>query len=953
MPYDPSFIERSPAFYSRKYTPGNIQKYLSDRYFQFALRLASVALYTEIGKKVRAGLPLSQKESFSIKKYINRIHFRATPFGLYSIVGAGNWQASMAGEKYMGNGDALSVQMVTPLQLGSVVYKDVVVANGSGYLINKEIRFLSYSKTNEGSLKWTIKSMGAPVQIKKIWSFCQQERTVAVLEAYIAKQFNSTADDAREILQILTDNQVLYFKDHSSPLNYSGQKIDSLTGTTDWLLQQFSSIHQNQLNGIVVNTFKSEHSQLSDGYLKNIDDALLCLQFLSTGDQVPGALNEFIIKFEKKYDRRLVPLLEALDPELGIGYDEAALGDVQLNEIVQHVSFQQNGLHAAPKVLWTAIHSLLLKKMQTGGNIEIFENEIKETPAVKAKAAPSMAIVFRIDNEDRVVIENVGGVTGTSLIGRFTSYPSINEVAKRIANHEVTNNPDVIFAEINCRTEEKYDKFNFRNNNYPYQLCIGYHGTNPDQISLNDIYLYYSDGEVQLFSKKLSARIIPRLSSAYNYKLNELPVYRFLCDMQFPGVKHHYTFSLKNYFPGLVYYPAIVYKKVVLEPASWEFDTKITAKFKNQPPDKAMLLLHNLIRQFNLPNQVRIMEADQYLVFDLLVDAERLFFIECLQHTTGLVILQEFNFIAGEGRHNTGLKQFIAFKYADKESYPKPPLPNLRPKVIRHLEEVNEWLYLKIYCHPNSANQIMSGHLAPLVEALVPKGLKQWFFINYYDPEYHIRFRLNFNNKYINAHVQSELAAIYKLERSGVIKKIDIQSYMPEYERYGFRQMRKAENVFYRDSEYCLYLLFNSDLFRPEFLYLTILSVHLVYEHLKWELKKRIDFSENLAVINTDDDKEMASFFRQSNQLYRQYEKPLRSYFLENNETLSSTIYLRNYHQALSAYIKAMPANKKDIIMGDIFHMHLNRLFTSSNHLHEAMVHHWLFKFYKSLAHAK
>lgn len=115
----------------------------------------------------------------------------------------------------------------------------------------------------------------------------------------------------------------------------------------------------------------------------------------------------------------------------------------------------------------------------------------------------------------------------------------------------------------------------------------------------------------------------------------------------------------------------------------------------------------------------------------------------------------------------------------------------------------------------------------------------------------------------------------------------------------------------------------------------------------------RAGFSESSAVINSTDDKEIASFFRQSNQLYREHEKALRLYILNNGDKLNAAAYVKNYHQTISNYIKALPPVKKNSIMNDLFHMHLNRLFTSSNRLHEAMVHHWLSKFYKSAAHIK
>lgn len=950
MPYDSSFIERCPAFYKKPYNPEDLQRYLNDQHFLYALKLASEAFYNEVEKKLAQNLPLNSKEIISLKKYINRIHFRATPFGLFSVVGSGSWQYQPNDNTPADSLTELSVQVFAPLNRFENTNDLIVVANSSGYQKNNEIRFLAFSKNTEGKFKWEVKSIEASDAVKKIWKRCSKPQIIGDLLSFITEKFNLNVVDARDVLNMLIESQVLYYKGNASPLNFQSQEVNTFEGDLGEILPQVRQVNANTRVNFLVNTFSNAESQLNTRYLKSIDNALAALGFLASDSQVPQPLNDFILRFEKQYDRRLVPLMEALDPEMGIGYDDKSLGSVQINEIVQQVSSNQKerGVFSSS---WTAVHSLLLKKMQAGGDIELFDHEIKADGKVigsEGTMPPGLSVTFRVDNKQRVVIESAGGAACGALIGRFTSNSQIDQIAWRLAGYEVQNNPGVVFAEIDCRTDEKYNKFNFRNNTYPHSISIGYNDA--EHIALNDIYLCYSNGELQLYSKKLSARVIPRLTSAYNYKLNELPVYRFLCDMQFSGIKHNYIFSLKKYFPGLPYYPAVVYKNTVIEPASWELDRETVLKFKGCAFEKATVILDDLVKQLSIPNQIRILETDQYLVFDLAVKSEKRFFIECIQQATGAVVLQEFNFLGTRG--NDGLKQFIAFKYADKTSYSKFELPGIRPRKLPHAHSVNNWVYLKIYCHPNAANQIISQHLLPIVKRL-EKELDRWFYINYYDPEYHIRFRLNINSKYVTAVVQQELAPVYKLELQGLVKRIEIQSYIPEYERYGVKQIVKAEDVFHRDSEYCVHLLSHIDLFSPEFLYLTILSVHLVYEHLKWDINKRINFSKNSAVINSNDAKEIANFFHQSNQLYREHEKALRLYILNNYDKLNATTYAGNYHQTISDYIKALPPGKKSSIMNDLFHMHLNRLFTSSNRLHEAMVHHWLSKFYKSAVHIK
>lgn len=51
-------------------------------------------------------------------------------------------------------------------------------------------------------------------------------------------------------------------------------------------------------------------------------------------------------------------------------------------------------------------------------------------------------------------------------------------------------------------------------------------------IPASDLMVSVKGRKVVLRSRRLQKEIIPRLTSAYNYKGNTTPLYRFLCDLQ-------------------------------------------------------------------------------------------------------------------------------------------------------------------------------------------------------------------------------------------------------------------------------------------------------------------------------------------------------------------------------------------------------------------------------------
>ena len=75
------------------------------------------------------------------------------------------------------------------------------------------------------------------------------------------------------------------------------------------------------------------------------------------------------------------------------------------------------------------------------------------------------------------------------------------------------------------------------------------------------------------------------------------------------------------------------------------------------------------------------------------------------------------------------------------------PVTRPKPKVMpegatRSFGPASEWLYVKLYTGPATADGVLRDVLAPVVaEAGLPPG--SWFFIRYGDPDWHVRLRFH------------------------------------------------------------------------------------------------------------------------------------------------------------------------------------------------------------------
>jgi thiopeptide-type bacteriocin biosynthesis protein len=116
----------------------------------------------------------------------------------------------------------------------------------------------------------------------------------------------------------------------------------------------------------------------------------------------------------------------------------------------------------------------------------------------------------------------------------------------------------------------------------------------------------------------------------------------------------------------------------------------------------------------------------------------------------------------------------------------------------------SEWLYVKLYAGPAGVETLLREVARPVIaDALRALAVDRWFFVRYGDPDWHIRLRMHGDPERLLAEVLPALTArCGRYLRSGLIWRIQVDTYEPEVERYGgLAGMRLAEAVFCADSE--------------------------------------------------------------------------------------------------------------------------------------------------------
>lgn len=869
--------------------------------------------------KAREIALLPQKVQYTIWKYYNRARYRTTPFGSFAAVSTfefTEWDTEAALiNPEMTFHHFLDWAQKDHLSMPSNLHKNMLLlSNASYYLLADEVRFLKYN-----GHKFELLTLPLFPELQFILTHCRVHLRVNELCAHMNRQFGITNRQTCQLIKQLTDLQLL-FTDRQA--NITGDDyfkrlcIPTEPDPGNYIIAQrqaFKIPHIPKLN-VSFNPFLEWLTQVYKPSI-SVD------------------LDRFKSAFRQKYEGNTISLAQALDPETGIGYgDFAQLNEESLLAAMKITNHTRVASHAPENVELHAYITSHIGKKQTIA----LENFRVQRAAQPTSFANTFSALIRHHGE-QVVIDNLGGCTATSLLGRFTvADPAIEIMGKELVQFEEAANPDVIFFDVAYQAEGHVDNVNRRKHLYAKELPLLSYSTHQSPLSLSDILVKVSGNEVLLCCAKTGKRLVPRIPSAYNYRRSDLPLYRFLCDLQHQGIFSSIDFNLVQQFPGFDYYPSMCFNNLVLWPETWKFPLSLLKE-----PD--LMLQEERVSAWIRANvQQRVFKTsngDQALYVDPNNPADRLAFMYFLRTYKGAE-LYLYDALLNE---SDGIKDGVGNGYRAQYLLHFGHLQNLYPPITQHQQAHvlknedlklpgEEWLYFEIYCHPYRANSVLQ--LLNTYLKTISERLKKWFFIRYSLPEPHIRLRIKLTDPEQLITVLASMQELIKpLLVRGQVSDYGVKTYFRETTRYQGAPYDLVERFFAADSTYLISLISKLKSDEQAYTHALYLIGHLLPIYSDDDADQ-LQFVRAMAKRFAAEIQIDTSHFKQINMTYPLVRKQLDP--IGSRRTPKKMLRIIKLFKEIMAHCLAKPI--RQAMFADLIHLHINRVFSHDQRIHETII---------------
>lgn len=649
---------------------------IKTKIFKDAIYYASPDLHSELIKYIGGELKGKDKTKTknSLVKYLSRMSTRCTPFGLFASCTAGK----IGDETTV----LLSDEVITHVRFDMLYLcnlslklsriKEIRQAmkyfiNSTIYLKGNKLRYIEYrfdtqkriyqlvEVTTNSYLNSIIKAAKDGVYINDI---------ISILRSYDEE---ISDEDALGYIDGLIDNQILVSEidpiitgeDFFDYIMTVLERIDSKSEIflkLDEIKKLLSQLNGKENPGIdtvgicsqieekikfldipfsrkfllQVDSVKEAHgATLGNDVIESLQDAMIFLNKITPYGE-NGTLKTFKENFNKRYEDREVPLLEVLDPDIGIGYPSNQMNDPSpliggLNlPGRQSQSFQQVTLNPLQVILQKKIMALDAKNER---QIILNEDDVKGLNVNWQNLPATIFTKFDLIKEEPdsqnflLILSGFSGNSAGNLLGRFAYCDkNIHDLVTEITHKEKEIYSGHIVAEISHIPDSRVGNVLARPNIRDYEIVYLANTTRPrnEVIYSSDILISVKNNQILLRSKALNKYIIPKLTTAHNYNNNPTPIYRFLCELQSQNVRSGIYFNWGAFDQQLDYLPRVRYNKIILNLAKWKIQVKdIKHLIEEKNNEKLKREIHEWRKEKQLPRYVTLSDSDNTLFVDL------------------------------------------------------------------------------------------------------------------------------------------------------------------------------------------------------------------------------------------------------------------------------------------------------------------------------------------------
>jgi len=674
----------------------SLKKACQNKIIMEAIFLASPSLYGELRRWLKGEITEAKEAKkivYSTLKYLSRMSSRCTPFGLFAGTAVGSFGESTNIElKHFSDFQRhtrLDMNYLVALSQDLVKNENIrgqllFYPNSSIYHIGRQLRYIEYHYVNSRRSHQMV-AIDVSDYLLQVIKAAKKGASISELAQLLVTDEIST-EEALAFINELVDSQFLVselepsvsgpeFLDQLLPVlrNISGAnaivetlestqaKLHSLDQSLGNDVQEYSSLGESlKTLGTKFEqkflfqtdlTVRTKHNSLNSGILTKVQSAFSLFNKISSSSQ-ETTLSKFGKALYDRYEGRAVPLAEALDVEVGIGYmGSNNSGDVSIlvdDLVVPQKELTNSKIQVSP--IGVVLHQKLISATRNSEYVVQLSDKDFEGLEPKWDDLPdtvsAMIEVVTVDGDEKVVMSGVGGSSAANLLGRFCHGDAeLKAHTERIIQVEYEANPDKMLAEIVHLPESRVGNVLVRPKLRKYEIPYLAKSLVPeeDQLTIDDLVVRARyDGTVSLISKKHGKEVCPRLTNAHSYANRALPIYHFLGDLQLQ--KKRWTgFRWDGLANEYSFLPRLEYKGVIFSEAQWTIRKKdIESLLDKEGNDKGLSeALIAWTDKFQLPQYFLLADGDH----ELLINSQNLTSVRVLINTVKKrsgFILREF-----------------------------------------------------------------------------------------------------------------------------------------------------------------------------------------------------------------------------------------------------------------------------------------------------------------------
>jgi thiopeptide-type bacteriocin biosynthesis protein len=990
--------------------------------FEEGLYLSSPDFWAEFKKKDQTDKD-REKMALSFAKYWIRSCTRCTPYGTFAgsaVVDLTDGDTNIRVDDSQKHIRRLRLDMNYITEVIRALVKLPAIQRQINYFVNNSLyelpesyRYVEY-QVKDNIRSYDLNSIKKTGYLTTVLDRAARGATIGALTDLLALPGTADREEAEAYIIDLCESQVLSpalepCVTGNGPLEQLIQQLESLKGVEGLSaqLRKVNELISNPVEGVAHyqniekelaalgtpvsisgNTVQTDlflslqnnkiNKDLVEAIVAEVSDLLVLSRPMGNKD-----LEKFKDRFYERFEEREVPLAEALDSELGIGY--AGIADVVAgkDDLIADLKTSDNTPQETAESNYITDFAAFkyydfLKNKRP--HIEITQEDLSNFRNRKSRHIfpDSMYLMGNLMKKNGALnpqdfifdITVITGPSAANLFGRFTQGDeTLLQRSREILRQEGSAKPDAIYAEIVHLPQARMGNVLLRPVLRDYEIpYVGRSGANPeDQISINDLMVSIRQGEIVLRSRKFDRRVIPRLTTAHNFGHNNLPIYKFLCDLQAQGYANPAVWDWGP-LSGLKYFPRVVYKNLVIRKARWKIDSRDVDQLPEGSSASPGHFL-NFRDKFGLPQKVLYYEGDSKLLLDFGHPNGIALFLHFLKRHNSLVV-EEFLFDEGNclvsNINNEVFTNEIIIPLLQKAQAIDPGGTVNRPQnpVKRKFSPFSEWLYFKIYCGPKFAETVLSTKVLEFIEdGLRQQIFEKFFFIRFRDEAPH--FRIRFYNSTITR--QSELQRqftqlLQPFLENGLVDKIVLDTYTREIERYGEDLVDETESLFHNDS--LAVLRFISLLEGPESeryrLLFALRGIDMMLTDFKYDLGAKVKLLGTMQTAFFSEFGARLELQRQLDERYRIYQKGIFSHMDPENDARNEVeaavelFKIRSvmHRPIVDAILQKLPdpvrGHRLAQLLPSYIHMFMNRIFIGNQRKYELVTYHFLNKYYAS-----